>query len=118
MDHNVEVEGAEMRMLRWTCGRTLLDRFPNTAIRNALGVTQISEKLREGRLRWYGHVQRRLPLAPVRRVDAMVIGGKRRRGRPRRKWEDSVRPDMEELGLSEDMTSDMGAWRSHITVEG
>ena len=96
----------------------MLDRIPNTAIRRSLGVAQITEKLREGRLRWYGHVQRRPPSAPVRRVDAIVIEGKRRRGRPKRKWEDSVRLDLEELGLSGDMTSDRKAWRSLIRVEG
>nr|GEU91894.1 hypothetical protein [Tanacetum cinerariifolium] len=44
--------------------------------------------------------------APVRRVEALVVGGLRRRGRPKLRWKDKVKLDMKELLLSEDMTSD------------
>ena len=42
-------------MLRWLLGVTRRDRFRNEGI----GVCDIAGKLRETRLRWYGHVQRR-----------------------------------------------------------
>ncbi|KAE8708370.1 putative Ankyrin repeat protein [Hibiscus syriacus] len=58
-DHVRKMEAVEMRMLRWVCGRTLWDMKPNSAIRKSLGVVPVSEKLREGRLRWFGHVLRR-----------------------------------------------------------
>ena len=35
-------------------------------IRDRVGVAQIEEKLTQHRLRWFGHVQRRPPEAPVR----------------------------------------------------
>ncbi|GJT23386.1 hypothetical protein Tco_0893323 [Tanacetum coccineum] len=44
--------------------------------------------------------------APVRRVEALVVDGLRRRGRPKLRCEDRVKLDMKELLLSEDMTSD------------
>ncbi len=47
----------EMRIARWSLGVTRLDRIPNDAIRHQLGIAPITEKLREGRLRWYGHVK-------------------------------------------------------------
>ena len=37
-----------------------------TAIRERVGVAPIEEKLTQHRLRWFGHVQRRPPEAPVR----------------------------------------------------
>ncbi|GJS85341.1 hypothetical protein Tco_0751882 [Tanacetum coccineum] len=73
------VEVAELRILRWTCGKTLLDMIPNGVYRAQLEVESIINKMREVRLR--------------------------RRGRPKLRWEDRVKHDMKEHLLSEDMTS-------------
>ncbi|GKD88566.1 retrovirus-related pol polyprotein LINE-1 [Tanacetum coccineum] len=100
------VEVAELRMLRWTCGKTLLDMIPNGVYRAQLKVEMIIDKMREGRLRWFGHVRRRPQSTPVRRVEALVVEGLRRRGRLKLRWEDRMKHDMKELLLSEDMTSD------------
>ncbi|KAE8702559.1 Pentatricopeptide repeat-containing protein, putative isoform 1 [Hibiscus syriacus] len=110
-DHVRRIEASEMIMLRWTCGRTLWDMTTNSAIRMSLGVVPVSEKLREGRLRWFGHVLRRLPSDVVRRVESITVDGARRRGQPRRKWEDCSRSDMMDLALTENMTSDRKVWR-------
>ncbi|XP_071695003.1 uncharacterized protein [Rutidosis leptorrhynchoides] len=67
------MEVAEMRMLRWTCGKTMLDMIPNSVFRENLEVRSISDKLREGRLRWFWHVRRRPLTAPVRRVEALTV---------------------------------------------
>ncbi|GKC84823.1 kinetochore protein NDC80 [Tanacetum coccineum] len=63
------VEVAELRMLRWTCGKTLLDMIPNGVYRAQLEVETIINKMREGRLRWFGHVRRRPQSAPSRRLE-------------------------------------------------
>ena len=57
---------AEMRMLRWMCGHTRLDKIKNEVIRWRLEVASISDKIRQGRLRWYGHIRRRHVSATVR----------------------------------------------------
>ncbi|GJT83013.1 hypothetical protein Tco_1057355 [Tanacetum coccineum] len=74
-----------------------------------LNVDSIIDKMREGRLRWFGHVKRKPQNAPVRRVEAMLVEGSRRRGRPKLRWEDRLKQDMMELLLSVDMTSDRNA---------
>ncbi|KAD6796202.1 hypothetical protein E3N88_07098 [Mikania micrantha] len=112
--HERKLEAAEMRMLRWMCGHTRLDRIRNETIRGRVGVTCISDKVREGRLRWFGHVRRRHVLAPVRRVENLSVEGKRYRGRPRLTWEKQIRQDMIALYLSEDMISDRNSWRRRI----
>ncbi|GKA74364.1 retrovirus-related pol polyprotein LINE-1 [Tanacetum coccineum] len=112
------VEVAELRMLRWTCGKTMLDMIPNGVFRAELEVESIIHKMREGRLRWFGHVKRRPQTAPVRRVEALFVDGLRRRGRPKLRWEDRLKQDMKELLLSEDMTSDRNAWRDRISIGG
>jgi len=53
------LERTEMRMLRWILGLTLKDRKRNDDIRCIIGVACITDKVREARLRWYGHIQRR-----------------------------------------------------------
>ncbi|GKA07973.1 retrovirus-related pol polyprotein LINE-1 [Tanacetum coccineum] len=53
------VKVAELRMVRWTCGKTMVDMIPNRVFRAELEVDSIIEKMREGRLRWFGHVKRR-----------------------------------------------------------
>ncbi|GKB28053.1 hypothetical protein Tco_0867454 [Tanacetum coccineum] len=78
------VKVAELRMLRWTCGKTMLDMIPNRVYRAELEVSTIINKMKEGQLRWFEHARRRPQSAPpVRRVDALVVDGLRRRDRPK-----------------------------------
>ncbi|KAG2551604.1 hypothetical protein PVAP13_9KG196966 [Panicum virgatum] len=64
--HVQQLSVAEMRMLRWFCGHTRRDRVRNEVIQDRVGVAPIEKKLTQHRLRWFGHVQRRPPEAPVR----------------------------------------------------
>nr|GEX77477.1 hypothetical protein [Tanacetum cinerariifolium] len=52
------------------------------------------------------------------RVEALVVEGSRRRGRPKLRWEDRLKMDMKELCLSKEMTSDRNAWRDRIRING
>ena len=54
-----KLDVAEMRMLRWTTGVTKLDRIRNERIRGTTKVGEISTKVLETRLKYYGHVLRR-----------------------------------------------------------
>ncbi|GKC03060.1 hypothetical protein Tco_0994670 [Tanacetum coccineum] len=83
-----------------------------------LKVGTIINKMREGRLRWFGHVRRRPQSSPVKRVEALVVDGSRRRGRPKLRWEDRVKNDMKELLLSEDMNFDRNEWMDRIILGG
>ena len=75
---------AEMRMLRWMSGKTRKDKIRNEFICESLGVAPIGDKMRESRLRWFGHVQRRPMTATVRRSETIQVeGAKRTRRRPK-----------------------------------
>ncbi|KAF3680968.1 hypothetical protein FXO37_03100 [Capsicum annuum] len=74
---------------------------------STIGVTSVECKMREARLRWFGHVKRRGMDAPVRRCERLALDGFRRgRGRPKKYWGEVIRRDMEQLQLTEDMTLD------------
>ncbi|CAN6716432.1 unnamed protein product [Malus baccata var. baccata] len=108
---------AEMRMLRWMCGHTRKKKIRNEDIRGKVGVAEIKGKMRENRLRWFEHVQRRSTDASIRRCDYETeVQGRRGRGRPRKTLEKTLRKDLEYLDLTEDMTHDRAQWRSKIHI--
>jgi len=55
------------------------------------------DKVREARLRWFGHVQRREEEDCVRRILEADLLGQRSRGRQRKRWIDVVKYNMEDL---------------------
>ena len=61
---------------------------------------EISKKLQESRLKWYGHVLRREEEYVGKRVMGMEVPGKRRRGRPKWRWLDNIKKDLSERELS------------------
>ena len=46
-------------MLRLMCGVTLRDKVPTVELRRRLGIEGVVEVMRRGRLRWFGHVERK-----------------------------------------------------------
>ena len=105
-----------MRISRWICGHTKLDKIRNEVIRGKIGVASIQDKIREARLRWFGHIRRSMD-APVRRCEKFDRPNYRRsRGRPKKSWSEVMRHDLKTLGLVEDMAQDRGLWQSRIKV--
>ena len=41
----IKISVAEMRMLRWMCGKTWKDRIRNTNIRDMVGIAPIEDKI-------------------------------------------------------------------------
>ena len=62
-------------------------------------VKPITTYVTQKRFSWYGHVMRREDTNVAKGVTTMTVGGKRHRGRPRLRWMDRVRSDMEEHQL-------------------
>ncbi|KAK3542480.1 hypothetical protein QTP86_027733 [Hemibagrus guttatus] len=81
-----ELEVAELKMLRFSLGVTRLDRIRNEYIRGTAHVGRLGDKVREARLRWFGHVQRRESEYIGRRMLDMELPGRRQRGRPKRRY--------------------------------
>ena len=84
-----------MRMLKWMCRVTKLDKIRNERIRGSTKVGEITKKVQERRLNWYGHV---MGIANERGP----LQRRRKRGRPKKRWLDKVKDDIKEKGLSAD----------------
>jgi len=110
------LERTEMRMLRWILGLTLRDKKRNDDIRRILGVACITDKVREARLRWFGHAQCREEEDCVRRILEADVRGQRSRGRQRKMWIDVVKYNMEDLRVDLMDVENRADWRRRTRV--
>ncbi|KAK3566841.1 hypothetical protein QTP86_004554 [Hemibagrus guttatus] len=109
-----ELEVAELKMLRFSLGVTRLDRIRNEYIRGTAHVGRLGDKVREARLRWFGHVQRRESEYIGRRMLDMELPGRKQRGRPKRRYMDGINEDMKLVGASVEDAEDRDRWRDMI----
>ena len=76
---------AELKMVRWALGMTRKNKIRNEYMRGTAKIAKLGEKLRNARLRWYGHVKRREEDYVGKRMTEMAVPGRRKRERPRRR---------------------------------
>ncbi|PKU79532.1 ataxia telangiectasia mutated family protein [Dendrobium catenatum] len=82
-----------------------------------VGVAPVEDKIRESRLRWFGHIKRRPCDDPVRRVEVLDLTYvKKGRGRPKKTWLENIRNDLSLLDLNENLTFNRTQWRKRIHV--
>ena len=109
-----EMEVAEMKMLRFDTGVTINEKIRNEYIRSTVKVERLGMKMREGRLRWYGHVMRRDQEYVGRKMMEMELLGKRRRGRLKRRFVNVMKEDMGKVIAKETDVEDRKVWRMMI----
>ena len=76
--------------------------------------------IKSRRMRWAGHVARMEEGRVVRKVLVEKPEGKRPLGRPRRRWEDNIKMDLEEVGRDcgdwMELAQDMESWRALVST--
>ena len=87
---------------------------PNTRIRGTVKVAELSKKVQEARLRWYGHILRRDEEGVERRMMDMEVQGCRGRGRPKTRWKDCIAADVQEKQLDVEMVHKGNDWQQLI----
>jgi len=105
-----------MQMLRRIHGINWEDHVRNEDIRREAKVKPVSRHMRKRRLQWYGHVQRRNNEEDIRYVTELKILGKRKRGRPKQRWMDTIRDDMKRWGLKPEDAEDRERWQTLIEI--
>ena len=93
-----EMDVAKMKMLRFAMGVTRKDWIQNEYIRGTVKVERLGIKMREGRMKCYGHVIRRDQECVRRRVMKIELPGNRKKGRPKKRLIKVLKENMGELG--------------------
>ena len=111
------IEAVEMNCLRNICGLRRIDRVPNVEIRRRCGKNvSVGQRMDQGLLRWFGHVERMGDERLAKRVYESNVRGVRRRGRPRKCWINGVKETLERKGLNIEeakvSVQDRSEWRS------
>ena len=92
----------EMRMLRWARGKTKKDHIKNEDTWREANIEPMTTFLRKRRLRWYGHVRKEGDDTTKKMIN-IKVKGKRSSGRPKKRWLDNIRDDMNEYNMTEEM---------------
>ena len=91
----------ETKVFGFAVGVTRKDKIRNECITSTVKVGRLGIGMREGRLKWYKHVMRRDQEYIGRKMIEMELPGKRKRGRPKRRFLNLVKEDMGEVGANE-----------------
>jgi hypothetical protein len=86
--------------------QTLKDIRSSEELRQKLCVVSVSDIVRQGRLRWFGHVERKDVNDWVSACRNMVVSGERGRGRGRKTWRECVADDMRRMKLKTEDAQD------------
>ncbi|XP_030767681.1 uncharacterized protein LOC115891369 [Sitophilus oryzae] len=102
----------EMDYLRRSARVSKLDRVRNVEIRAKMDATQtIVDRVEQRGLKWFGHLLRMEHQRWPYRIYSWSPPGKRKRGRPRRSWNEAIRRAMEDRNLEEEDVLDRNRWR-------
>ena len=101
----------EMRCLRRAAGKTRRDHIRNETIRQMVGTKPVMEHVAQQRIKWFGHLTRMQPSQPALRAYTAKYSGSRPRGRPRRRWSDSVVDTLRPHNLTLSQASHLAADR-------
>ena len=100
-------------MVRWMCNVKVEDEVSSDSLLLRLGIQDIEEVLRSGRMRWFGHVER--SRGWINRVKQMeVLSEGKRPGRPKLTWDEVVKRDRELLGMMTDDPQNRSKWRGRL----
>ena len=104
------LERTERMMVRSMCGVTLRDRVKSVDLYERLGVSEVAEVMRRGRLRWFEHVERKDGDDWVRACRVLEMDDERGRGRPVKTWQECINADLSSLGEAGQGAQDRVAW--------
>ena len=75
-----------------------MEKLHNEELNELYSLPNIVWVVKSGQMRWAGHVARMGEFRGVHRVLVGKPEGKRPLGRPRRRWEDNIKMDFQEVG--------------------
>ena len=100
----IDFSGEKKSMVRWMCGVSLKNGCED--LLQCLGVESITSVMRRGRLRWYGHVERKPSKEWTSKCWYVEVEGKCGKSRRKMTFEARVQQDMDLFGLTKEMAQD------------
>jgi hypothetical protein len=95
-------------------------KLHNAELNDLYSLPNIVRVVKSRRMRWAGHVAR---MGEERGVHRVLVGkheGKRPKGIPKRRWEDNVKMDVQEVGGSRgdwmELAQDRDRWRALVST--
>jgi hypothetical protein len=82
-----------LRVLPWRWSR-----LHNEELNDLYSSPNIIRVIKSRRMRWAGHVARMGEMRGAYRILVRISEGRRPLGRPRRRWEDNIKMDLQEVG--------------------
>ena len=119
----------DKHMIRRICNVKRDQRISSVDLLRKLGIPGLEERLQTNRLRWFGHVERARPkecpdadekvqvepwISRVRRIQVKS----KKKGRPKKTWEETLKNDREKRGMLSDDPHDRDAWRIALRRKG
>ena len=99
-------------MVRWMCGVSLKNRTSSEELNRRRSVVGVMDVVRHGRLRWFGHLERKGSNDWVSTCRNIEVVGMNSRGRSRKTWGECVRQDLDLLGLKREWMQDRAEWKA------
>jgi hypothetical protein len=100
--------------VRWMCGVTLKDKKSSQELLGRLGVEDVVDVMKRGRLLWFGHVERKPREDWVKMCRDLVVVGAQGKGRGKKTWQECVNEDMKQTGLKRCDAQDRTIWRNGV----
>src|SRR5215471_10568443 len=95
-------------------------KLHNEELKDLYSSPSIVQVVKSRRMRWARHVARMGEERGVHRVLVGKPGGKRPLGRPRRRWEDNIKLDLQEVGRSRgdwmELAQDRDGWLALLST--
>jgi hypothetical protein len=80
-----------------------------------LGIESVTDVVRRGRLRWFGHLERKDETEwASSRCRHLTVDGQVCRGRGKKTWGECIERDLKDHGLERKMAKDRSVWRRCI----
>ena len=108
------LERTERMMVRWMCGVRLKNRISSEELNGRLGIVKIMEIVRQGRLRWFGHLERKGNDDWVSACRNLEVPGPKSKGRSRKTWDECVRHHLRSGDLNPQWAQNKTRWKSLI----
>ena len=92
----------------------LKDKIRSEDVERRCGLAEVSIRLRQRRLRWFGHVKRATTENIIGEVQHLSVDGRRPTGRPRKTWYGCVKEDLADGNIKEVTALDRKEWKRVI----